>query len=263
MTDYRKIGFWQLVLLAVLLNFVSQTIHEGGHWLVHQIAGRGPVWGFISLVQVWGDPPLHPEDWIETTSPDGEQGWLRMASAPTKTEDIIALAAGPLAGLLGVVLGLSQVFSKRSPAVKQMGLVLALIGSLLMSQYYLRGANRMGGDEYFLAAHLGISKAALDIPLGLAFITSFVVGVWALGDWRTRLKWLGAVLLGSIPVGIFLMNADSLIRAQVNLENPLFQPLLGFSLPVIVVNALALLGLWLWWKRQARNDVEKISATKA
>jgi len=27
---YRKIGFWQLVILALLLNFVIQALHEGG-----------------------------------------------------------------------------------------------------------------------------------------------------------------------------------------------------------------------------------------
>lgn len=106
----------------------------------------------------------------------------------------------------------------------------------------------MGGDEYFLAAHLGIPKYTIDIPFGLAFIIAFVLGMWVLGDWRTRLKWLGAIMLGSVPAGLFLMKANDLVQAQVNQGNPLFRPLLGWSLPVVVVNAIACLALWIWWK---------------
>src|SRR4030067_924640 len=122
-----------------------------------------------------------------------------------------------------------------------MGLVLALIGSLIMSQYYLRVS---GGDEYFLAVYLGIPKYIIDIPFGLAFITAFILGVWTLGDWRTRFKWLGAILLGSVPAGLFLMKANDLVQAQVNQGNPLFQPLLGWSLPVVVVDVIVFLALW-------------------
>jgi len=245
--DYRKVGFWQLVILALLLNFIAQIIHEAGHWAVYETLGRGPVWGFTGLVQIWGNPPpLHPNEWIAMIAPDGEKGWLRLGSSPSKTEWIIMLVAGPLASLLGVVFGLSLMRWKRNPATKQMGLVLALIGSLIMSQYYLRGS---GGDEYFLAVYLGIPKYIIDIPFGLAFITAFILGVWTLGDWRTRFKWLGAILLGSVPAGLFLMKANDLVQAQVNLGNPLFQPLLGWSLPVVVVDVIVFLALWIWWKR--------------
>ncbi len=247
--DYRKVGFWQLVMLALLLNFVAQTIHEAGHWAVYETLGLGPVWGFTGLVQIWDNPPpLHPNEWIETIAPDGEKGWLRLASSPTKTEDIMMEAAGPLASLLGVVFGLSLMRLNRNLVMKQIGLILALIISIIMSQYYLRGFSRMAGDEYFLATLLGIPKYTIDIPFGLAFIIAFILEVWALGDWRTRLKWLGAILLGGVPVGLFLMNVNDLVQSQVNQGNPLFQPLLGFSLPVVVVNAIVLLALWIWWK---------------
>jgi len=100
-----------------------------------------------------------------------------------------------------------------------------------MSQYYLRGFSRMGGDEYFLAANLGIHKYVIDIPLGLAFITGFILCLRALGNWRIILKWLGAIILGSFPSGLLLMKANSIILAQVNEDNPLFRPLFGWSLP--------------------------------
>lgn len=248
--DYRKIGFWKLVMLALLLNFIVQTIHETGHWAVCEVLGRGPVWGFTQLLQIWGDPPpIHPDQWIATTSPGGEKGWLHLTSALTKNEFNVMLPAGPLASLLGVISGLIIMRRSRNIVAKQMGLVLALIGSLLMSQYYLRGFSRTGGDEYFLAANLGIHKYIIDIPFGLAFIIVFITGVWALGDWKTRLKWLGAIMLGSIPSGFFMMKANALVLAQVDLGNPFFRPLFGWSLPVIIVNAAVCLALWISWKR--------------
>jgi hypothetical protein len=263
--NYRKIGFWQLALLALLLNLVVQTIHEAGHWAVCETLGRGPVWGFTRLMQKWDNPPLHPDEWTETIAPSGERGWLRLTSAPGKMEFAIMLIAGPLVSILGVVFGLCLTHWNRNPVTKQMGLVLALIGSLIMSQYYLRGFSRMGGDEYFLAAHLGIPKYTIDIPFGLAFIAGLIVGLRALGDWRTRLKWLGAIMLGSAPVGLFLMNVDKLVLSQVNQGNPLFQPLLGVSLPVIVVNVIVLLALWLWWKRANKmyyGSIKKVPASE-
>src|ERR1019366_3569178 len=100
---------------------------------------------------------------------NGDKGWLRLRSSPSKTEEMLALFAGPLASLLGVVFGLSLVRWNRNPAAKQVGLVLALLVSLLMGQYYLRGFSRMGGDELFLAADLGTPKYTIDIPFALAY----------------------------------------------------------------------------------------------
>jgi len=251
--DFRKIGFLQLVLLAFLLNFLAQALHEAGHWSIYESFGLGPVWGFTRVVQIWDDlPPLQPNDWIETSAPDGTHGWERLSRTPSKTEEVIGLVAGPLASLLWAIFGLGLMRLHRSPVIKQMGLVLALIVSLLMSLYYLRGFSRTGGDEYFLAGLLGISKYIIDIPFCLVFITAFALGVWALGDWRTNLKWLGAIILGSVPGGLFLIYTDELILTQVNQGNPLFLSLLGFSLPVVIVNLIVFLALWIWWKRTSK-----------
>jgi hypothetical protein len=119
-----------------------------------------------------------------------------------------------------------------------------------MSQHYLRGFSGTSGDEYFLAANLGIPIYIIDIPLGLAFITTTIIGFWILGEWRIRLKWVGAILPGSILSGIFLMKANALVISNVNQGNQLFLPLLGWSFPVIVVNVIAVIALLLWWKRK-------------
>lgn len=137
-----------------------------------------------------------------------------------------------------------------------MGLVIAMIASLIMSQYYIRGFHRMGGDEYFLAYALGIPKYIIDIPFGLFFITAFIIGVWSLGGWRTRIKWLGAIFLGSIPAGLFIIKANSIVLTQVNYDNPLFRSVLGWSLPVVIVNIIICVALWLWWKRADKTQTD-------
>jgi hypothetical protein len=257
--DYRKIGFWQLVLLAFILNFVAQALHEAGHWVVLETAGRRPVWSFTELVQIWGNPPpLHPEQWLEITSPDGEKGWERMASQPGRIGMMLMEIGGPLASVLGVVLGLSLMRFVRNPVLKQMGLVLAMIITLVMGFYYLRGFTRASGDEYFLAALLGIPKYILMIPFSLFYITSFILEVLALGNWRTRVKWLGAVMVGSLPAGVFLVYATGLVISQVDRGNLLFQPVLGWSLPVLVVNLAAWLALWFWGRgRNAGHPADR------
>lgn len=249
--DYRKIEFWKLALMAFLLNFVVQTIHETGHWIVLETMGRSPVWGFTQLMQIWGDQiPLHPGEWVTTISPSGGKGWLHLASSPGLTEFSIMLAAGPIFSVLGVIFGLVLMRRSRIQVSKQMGLVLALIGSLLMGLYYLRGFSRMSGDEYFLAANLGIPKYIIDIPLCLSFILAFILVMRALFDWKTRLKWVGAVFIGSIPAGLFFLKADGFVLAQVNNDNPVFRSIAGWSLPVLLINIVVFLALLYFWKRE-------------
>jgi len=255
--DYRKIDFWHLVLLAILLTFMAQLMHESGHWAVYEALGLGPVWGFSSLVQIWGDPPLHPGAWITTIAPNGDNGWLRLASDPSNTQENWMLISGPVASLLGVIAGLFLMHWNSNRLTKQMGLIFALIGSITMSQHYLRGFSGTSGDEYFLAAQLGIPIYMLYIPLGLAFVTTLVLGFWVLGDWLTRLKWFGGILLGSMPAGIFLMNANALVTTSIDQGNQLFQPFLGWSSPVLVVNAIAVTALLLWWKRDQKHRISK------
>jgi hypothetical protein len=249
--DNQKIGFLQLLALAMLVNVVAQAIHEAGHWTIYQAYGRGPVWGFIGLVQVWDAPPLHPNEWVETSSLDGERGWLRLTSpSGSKTESMLAAAAGPLASLLAAVLALIVTQRSKETRLKHLTLMLALMNSFLMSAYYLRSPLRTGGsDEADVAALLGIPKAWIEILFGLAFIVCFILSWRLLGNWRTRFKWLGILLLGSILSALPLVQADAVVRAQINLNNPFFQPILGFSLPVFIVNIGAVLLLWLWWQR--------------
>ena len=244
--NYHKINFWQLLALSVLMAFVAQFIHEAGHCAVYAALGTKPVWSVNSLAQLWDDVPLYPENWSTFTTPNGKTGWVRMASSPSQTEHIFGLLAGPLASLLGVMVGLGLVRFSKNTSTRQIGLVLVLTIGIPMVQYYLRSPWRQTGDEYFIATYLNIPKYAIDIPFGLSFLTGFGLALYWLIDWKTRLKWLGTVILGSVPMGLFIMSINGWVISQIDQENRLFQPMLGFALPVFVFNAavLALLGLW-------------------
>ena len=77
----------------------------------------------------------------------------------------------------------------------------------------------------------------------------------------TRLKWLGTIILGSIPVALLAMLAGPWVVSQIDQGNSLFvQPVFGFSLPVFAVNTLACVGLFMWW-RQARETCPESQRT--
>lgn len=253
--DDRKINPWLLLLLSMLMAYVAQFIHEAGHCTVYSLLGAGPVWSVNSLAQIWDAPPLHPQNWVVFISPNGESGWLRMASAPSQADHILALFAGPLASLMGVAIGLGLARFRKGIATRQLGLILALTISLPMTQYYLRSPWRSTGDEYFIAAYLGIPKYALDIPFGLLFLLGFGLAVYWLADWKTRLKWLVIIVLGSVPMGLFIMYINGWVISQINQENPFFQPLFGFSLPVFIFNAAVLSLLGIWWKYSSDRKI--------
>ncbi|MEX2160898.1 MAG: hypothetical protein WD751_03195 [Anaerolineales bacterium] len=246
----RNLSISSLLVLVFLLNFPVQFLHEAAHWAVYQAYGRQPVWGFTALVQMWDKQPLHPEQWAAFTSPDGDQGWLRLASAPDSTFELfISSAAGPLASLLIAVLGLLLSKRSRRPVAKYITLGLSLVTSFVMTTYYLRSPLHTGGDEYYMAAQFSIPKLFIEIPLGLAFAACLAFGLRELQGWRMRLTWLAALVVGGIPAAILISYADSAVRSQVDLGNPLFQSVIGFSLPVLLVPLAALGGLWLWFVR--------------
>lgn len=239
--------FFRLFLLAVLVNIMTQAIHETGHTLVYQIYRRNPTWGFIALVQLWDVQPLHPNDWVQRIAPDGTIGWLRLASSPeSKTENLLEAAAGPLASLAGAIAGLWIAYKNGNAVHKQVGLMLSLATSFVMTAYYLRSPFRIGGDEFDIASQSGLSKGMIEAAFGFAFVLCFLLCFRLLGSWRIGLKWFLMMLLGGVMTGIGLNIADQWVRIFVNQDNLFFQSVLGYSLPVLVLYLLTILGIFVW-----------------
>ena len=242
-----QIRFFSLLILAMLVNMLGQTTHETGHHLVYQVLGHEPVWAFTKLVQIWETPPTNPAAWVETRGAEGEQGWLKLATPLTgKVEEAAAAAAGPLAGLLGAMLGLLIAARGQTVRWRQIGLAFTLSLSLTAVLYYLRAPLRAGGDEYDVAVQLGLATSAIEIPFALAYAACLAMGLRQLPTWHGRLTWLGTILLGSVATGILMVLADPFIIAQVDLGSRWVQPVLGYALPVLAVNVLVLIGLGLW-----------------
>ncbi|HKJ37865.1 MAG TPA: hypothetical protein VJ972_03760 [Anaerolineales bacterium] len=246
-----QLRFLPLLILAMLVNILAQAAHETGHYLVYQVMGHEPVWAFTRVVQMSDATPSNPSEWTMKTYSDGGTNWLKVSSLPSgRMEEAVAAAAGPLAGLLSAVFGL--VMSRRSVKVKskQIWLAYVLTISLAAVLYYLRAPMRTGGDEYDIAVSLGVAKIFVEIPLMLGYLICFILGLRDLHTWKTRLTWLGTILLGSIVTGLPMVMFDPIIIAQVDKGNPWFQPVIGYSLPVFATIILTFLGVWGWIRWQ-------------
>lgn len=248
--NYR-LRFLPLFLLAMLVNILAQAAHETGHHLVYQIMGHEPVWAFTKVVQMSGTTPSHPDEWTMKTYPDGGTNWLKVSSLPTgNVEEAATAAAGPLLGLFTTIFGLAM--SRRSKRVtsKQVWLAYALSISLVAVLYYLRAPARTGGDEYDIAASLGVAKSLVEFPLALGYLACLVLGLRELPAWRVRFTWLGTILLGSIATGLPMALIDPIIIAQVDGGSPWFRSVFGYSLPVFVTILFTFFGVWAWAHRQ-------------
>jgi len=255
LSNYR-VRFLPLLVLAMLVNILSQAMHETGHHMIYQVTGHDPVWAFTKLVQLWETSPTNPSEWVEKTNPDGTTNWLKLSSPIAgKTKSAIASAAGPLAGLLGAILGFVMLHRSQKNTSKQIWLAFSLTASLVAVLYYLRSPLRTGGDEFDIAMQLGVAKPIIEIPLALAFLACLTVALRELPSWRLRLTWLGTILLGGITTGLPMAMLDPIVITQVDAGNLWFQPIIGYSLPVFLTIVLALAGVWGWSRWQDREKV--------
>lgn len=258
--DVRRLP---LLILAMLVNILSQATHETGHHMVYQVMGRDPVWGFTKLVQIWDRLPMNPDEWMGTFGSEGEQGWLKLGSqVASQAEGAINSAAGPLAGLSGAIFGLVVArWSKKTPW-RQIGLAFAMSASLVAVLYYIRSPMRTGGDEYDIATQLGVAKSLIEIPFALAFWACLILVLRALPLLHIRLSWLGTIFLGSVATGLLMVIADNFVIAQVDAGNPWFQPVIGYSLPVFLANGFTLIGLMIWARWQNREGEQFVKSPK-
>ena len=244
----------QVVALMILMTVAAQYIHEIGHWSFYQALGRQPVWGFIGLVQVWGEAPVDQTGWTPTVSRSGEPGWLRISSAlVSPLEEGLAAAGGPMASVLGVVFGLVLARRSRNEAYKAIGVGLVLTTAVAMVLYYVRSPWRNGGDEQDIVDVLGMARWPLDLGLGLYFAICCGIGLRELKTRGPKLLWMVTALVSGPLVGILLAVADGAVRQGAARGNPLFADVLGFSLPVALVGVGCVVLLWVWsqWPRSS------------
>lgn len=229
----RSKNFFRLFLLSLFLGYLSIESHEFGHWLVLQIYSRDPLMGFGGLVQMWNRVPNDPDEWVNIHYPGVGDGWLHLGSLPESDfEWAVMLFTGEFMQLLLILVG---IFLAKKGRFKEIGSMLALFNSLRFIPGivgYLMGSK---GDAYFIAYHTGVPE----ILIRLIFISVEFFGfVWIFRHLRDRHLWFGAILL-SYPFFRALMFIDfKIVRQQVDYGSPLFVSVLGWSLPVFIMNIL-------------------------
>ncbi|MGQ4875641.1 MAG: hypothetical protein ACP6IY_16360 [Promethearchaeia archaeon] len=246
LSNFRNLSFKQLIIFTILLSYLgAQRIHEIGHWLVLQLYGREPAFGFTGLIQLWGKVPQHPEHWTKYKDPiDGEEGWLYLDSLPqSSAEWVIMLAAGQIAQIIIIIIGLLIVKYAKKDLSKTFGLLLAMINSQGQIFYFIRKmlSGGVGGDEYFISFYLNISVYLIIIIFLSIHLIGFSLCIHIINDWKLSIKYILVIFLGIMPIGIILMLSDILVREQIDLGNPLFQPVFGFALPVLIIDVIFIL----------------------
>jgi hypothetical protein len=235
-----------IFMISILLTYLTaQRIHEIGHWIILQIFNRNPVFGFTGLIQLWETQPKNPNTWTQYTDPiTGEQGWLKLGSLPKNTTEWVAmLIAGQIAQITVLYTSLLINHISKNPTIKQMGLLTAIINSLGQTFYHLK-ALTIGnyGDEYFLAYYLNTPKWVIHTTLLTIYTLGLALALTKLKtkDKKTTLKTLVAIFTATIITGPPLIIADTIIRTQINNENPYYQPIMGFATPVIITDTIIL-----------------------
>lgn len=244
--------FWRLVTAAALINLVAaQILHEAGHWLVLTVTGRNPVWGLTAVVQLADRAPVDASGWVASTGSDGAVTWLRMETLPgSDLEWFVFLVAGPLAQLLGVGVGLWLGVRAVRPTIRSVGLLIALVNGVGHALYQLISALQGGGaDETLLAEYSGVPWWVFSGVFGLVAAMGAVAAVRRITGWQVRLRWVGATLLGAVATGPIFRFVQEAIIDGVDRGGALFTPALGFSLPVLILGAAGVSGLWLVTRR--------------
>jgi len=238
----------RLVLAVAAMSFAgAQVLHEAGHCLVALLFGRGPTWGTSSLVQLSDREPRQPLEWVRYVTTDGDVSWLRLTSLPASdAEWVLFFVTALLVQLVAIVVGLVVASRATGARTRSLGLLLALVNALGMCIYYGLGFVRgIGGDEKNIGDYLGVPAPLVAASFAIAALLGLVLVLRSLRGWRERAR-IGLVSLAVIVLeGPLILVANGTIRDQVDAGNPAFQPVLGFSLPVLAAAALAT-GI-AWW----------------
>ena len=233
MSDEKNLS-GRLVILYSLIWYLSAQLHEAGHWGTAQLLGLDFLLGF--------------NQWTTTGSGSDWQG-------------LAVAAAGPLVTLVLAVIGLVLVYRQQERFGKRIGVLLivgnsvtALVNHLL---YFIRGSQ---GDERWIAQYLQVPEMLVRTPFIVFYLVALFLG-FRTGEASFRKpKWVGGLLL--LPMGLSGLVAalDVLAWNEMEQSNVLFQPIGGISAMVLIVNALAVLGLVYTLTRGRRDSVATTEA---
>lgn len=218
--EWRRDLIWArryLVMTSVLAAYLSTQVHEAGHWIVAQVLRLEFTLGF--------------------------NRW-QLAQETASGEKIAVLMAGPLATLALALSGVLVAYLAQGSFLQRLGLLLALFNSLLaLIPYLLNPLTGMRGDEGWIAIELGLPEYAVRLPLGLAFAAVAVGALIKAQGWPGRVRFFSGALALVLVMMPLLVLLDRVVWFQMEHGSPLFAPIGGISMPLWVLNAIALVAL--------------------
>ena len=236
-SNFKK--FLALTLTVFLISYLSGILHELGHQVVLAITLRNPTMSFLGLVQMW-EEPLHPENWVKISILGIGEGWLRLSSLPgSAMEWVIMLLAGQLIQPILIIIGWNVWRNNEKQIYKELGIILMFMNGVIFLNIiinYFSGFGDLHFINYFTWFPLEILVAFL---AGFEFI-GFLYAMMKLRILLYKSKKGVISFFLAFVINIIIMKiiglAHQFIIEQINLENPLFQPILGWSIPALITN---------------------------
>ncbi|MHA1797286.1 MAG: hypothetical protein ACTSVY_02460 [Candidatus Helarchaeota archaeon] len=251
--NFKK--FLLLTLTIFLISYLSGILHELGHQIILTITLRNPTMSFFGIVQMW-EPPLYSENWVKITILGHGDGWLRLSSLPgSAMEWVLMLLAGQLTQPILIFVGWHLWRKMEKQIYKELGIIIMFMNSIIFLNIIINYFSGFG-DLHFINYFTGFP---------LEILVAFFAGFEFIGFLFTLIKI--KTLIKSKKVGIYffiafiiskiLMKiigiAHQFIIEQINLENPLFQPILGWSIPALITNiGFAFILMFLLIKKHSR-----------
>ena len=165
------------------------------------------------------------------------------------------LLAGPIMHPILILVGI--LFMRINNAfLQKVGVMLVLINGLKFLTNLLSYFQGAIGDYYFIGVYSGIPHIYIVLLFVIVQFLGFAYGIYKSGR---LLKEEGASLLISIFLaGIIIITLlsklNGLIVEGVDNKNPFFMPILGWPLPVLIVNILLLVMILSLYKRSTSPD---------
>ena len=244
----------RVVLLTIALTGLFQFIHEAGHVVVANIYGSESNWGFSSVIQVWDAPPQNPDEWEAVTLPVGNTGWVKFTPPRNDLERMLFDSMGPIFSLSAFLVSLVIYGQAKIEERRKILLIGIFLLGFTLGFYYLRAHNSYWGDEKSLAYHLGISIFLFNIPLCLTYFSGMIFAIIQLRRLKFKFGQFVLITVTTIATGIAMNRAQTLVTRQVDAGNIIFNPILGFSIPVFLVFVMCFILFVTIWRSAVSQD---------
>lgn len=245
---HRLLTLGHRLALTLVVGYLSLRAHEAGHWLVLRLLGsHQTVMGFSRELRLNAELNRFLDQGLSLT-----EALQRLPEVYNRAEWVAILAGAFVVQFALIGLGFLLLGRGEREAPKQVGLLLVLFNAARALLYlrYLHGRGT-SGDEAMIAYHLGVPEWTVALPLGLAFAVALVAGVRRIRQvpGGVCLGWM--TLAGGWGLLAWLPRLDDALWARLQAGSPFPQAVAGVAVPVLAIDALAVLALAALMRRRS------------